>query len=405
MPTPPISRAEAHRRIDAIEQALREGGTPMGVMSRPGTRSAARIAWDRLGLRQSVDRASVEKIEAVAGRQIDWSLSPDDRIASDAPPKPRFDPPSIPDADVPVEELIEKLERNYQRRAEHKAAKTWARFTLHDDGPYCLAVVGDPHLDDPGTNWALLRQHHKLMRRAHVHGVCLGDVVNNWAGRLQRLYAEQEVTRTQGWKLAQWFFSTVPWLVIVKGNHDLWSSSHGTGDPLDWMSRGGAMLEDWSAQFEVATPAGHAVRIWAAHDFKGTSIYNPLHGPMRAAKFSGGDADVYVAGHQHHWELFNGEDANKSSRPFWLARARGYKFLDSYADQHQFGSQKHGATIGIVVDPSREGPAALHCYADLAEAVEIMEWKRARWEAAACHDAKPDTTIPTGKKPPRTRAK
>ena len=38
--------------------------------------------------------------------------------------------------------------------------------------------------------------------------VCLGDVVNNWAGRLQRLYAEREVTRTQGWKLAQWFFAS-----------------------------------------------------------------------------------------------------------------------------------------------------------------------------------------------------
>ena len=97
---------------------------------------------------------------------------------------------------------------------------------------------------------------------------------------------------------------------------------------------------------------------------------------MRAQKFSAGEADVYCAGHQHHWELFNGEDAQKSSRPFWLARARGYKFLDAYADQHQFGSQKHGATIGIVVDPTREGPAALHCYADLGEAVEIMEWKR-----------------------------
>jgi hypothetical protein len=57
MPTPPISRAEAHRRIDAIEQALREGGTAMGVMSRRGERSAVRMAFDRLGLRQSEDRA------------------------------------------------------------------------------------------------------------------------------------------------------------------------------------------------------------------------------------------------------------------------------------------------------------------------------------------------------------
>lgn len=380
MPFPKLTRAEALRRIEAVEQALRDGHPPVGTPARHGQRNAFAIGLARAGVGGNTSTEVLERLEAAAGRAIDWSLYPG------APPRaeplpPRFDPPHIPDADIPVEELITKLERNYQRRAEHVAAKTWARFTLKADGPYVLAVVGDPHLDDPGTDWGLLRRHHALLRREHVHGVCLGDVVNNWAGRLQRLYAEQEVTRTQGWKLAQWFFATVPWLVIVKGNHDLWSSSHGTGDPLDWMSRGAAMLEDWQAKFEVATPSGHATRIWAAHDFKGTSIYNPLHGPMRAAKFGAGEADVYVAGHQHHWELFNGEDANKSRRPFWLARARGYKFLDAYADQHQFGSQKHGATIGIVVDPTREGPAALHCYADLEEAVEVMEWKRARMEA------------------------
>jgi len=402
MPYPRLSSDEATRRIEAIEQALREGCSPPGQPGRFGQRNAVAMGLMRCGVKANTSADVLARMEEAAGRKIDWSLYRGQRVALDAP-APRFDPPHIPDADVPVEELIEKLERNYKRRAEHKAAKTWARFTLRDDGPYCLAVVGDPHLDDPGTDWCLLRQHHELLRRDHVHGVCLGDVVNNWAGRLQRLYAEQEVTRTQGWKLAQWFFATVPWLVICKGNHDLWSSSHGTGDPLDWMSRGAAMLEDWSAQFEVATPAGHAVKVWAAHDFKGTSLYNPLHGPMRAQKFSGGEADVYVAGHQHHWELFAGEDANKSSRPFWLARARGYKFIDSYADQHQFGSQKHGATIGIVVDPTREGPAGLHCYADLAEAVEILEFKRARWEAT-CRNVEPKTTT-TGAKRRTTPAK
>lgn len=375
MPNPGLTRAEAVRRVEAIEQALREGYAPIGVPGRRGQRSAFAVAAERCGFPTKLSMQFLAKLELRAGRVINWSLAPN------APALPsRFDPPSIPEPDVPVEELIAKLARNYQRRAEHVAAKTWATFKLKSNGPYVLAVVGDPHLDDSGTDWGLLRQHHALLRREHVHGICLGDVVNNWAGRLQRLYAEQEVTRTQGWKLAQWFFTTIPWLVIVKGNHDLWSSSHGTGDPLDWMSRGAAMLEDWQAKFEVATPSGHSIRIWAAHDFKGTSIYNPLHGPMRAAKFSAGEADVYVAGHQHHWELFNGEDANKSRRPFWLARARGYKFLDAYADQHQFGSQEHGATIGIVVDPTREGPAALHCYADLEEAVEVMEWKRARVE-------------------------
>ena len=405
MPTPPISRAEAHRRIDAIEQALREGGTAMGVMSRRGERSAVRMAFDRLGLRQSVDKASVQKIEQAAGRLIDWSLSPDARISPDAAPKPRFDPPTIPADDVPVEQLIEQLSDRFARRAENAAAKRWMRYALHDAGPYLLAFVGDPHLDDNGCNWPLLRRDVDLMRTPHVHGVMLGDVTNNWSGKLQRLYAHQDVTRDRAWKLAEWYFATVPWLLLLKGNHDIWSQSHGQGDPLDWMARGAAGLEDWSARFEVAA-GEHVVRIWASHDFKGQSMYNPLHGPMRAQRFSAGEADILAAGHQHHWEIFSGEDADKGSKPHWLIRARGYKYLDPHADRHQYPQQQHGATIAVVVDPSREGPASIQCYADLAEAVEILGYKRARWEAAACHeDAKPDTTTPTGRKPPRTRAK
>lgn len=377
MPFPRLTRAEALRRIEAVEQALREGHPPVGTPARHGQRNAFAVGLSRAGVGGNTSTEVLERLEAAAGRAIDWSLYPGAPARAEPLP-PRFVPPVIPEADVPVDELIEKLTANFKRRAQHVAAKAWARFTLHEDGPYCLAIVGDPHLDDPGTDWETLRAHHALMRRPHVHGICLGDITNNWAGKLQRLYAEQDVTRSQAWKLASWFFQSVPWLIIIKGNHDLWSSAYGQGDPLDWMSRGAALLEDWQAKFEVATPSGHAVKVWAAHDFKGTSIYNPIHGPMRAQKFSAGEADIYCAGHQHHWELFAGEDALKSQRPYWIARARGYKQLDEHADRHQFGSQRHGATIGVVVDPAREGPAALHCYADLEEAVEVMEWKRAK---------------------------
>lgn len=382
MPTPKLSRDEALRRIEAVEAALRAGHAPPGRTSGPGRHGALAVASDALGLPGTWGSEKIGRIEAAAGRSIDWSLWPG--RAPVKPVAPRFDPPSIPDADIPVEELIEKLERSYHRRSAHVAAKKWMRFSLRDDGPYMLAVVGDPHLDDPGCNWPLLRRDVEIMRRPHTHAICLGDVTNNWSGRLVRLYAEQETTRSQAWKLAEWFFRAVPWLAIIAGNHDMWSSSHGTGDPLDWMARGHAVKEDWLAQFEVATPGGHAIKIDARHDFKGSSIYNPVHGLMRAQKFSGGEADILCAGHQHHAEVYCGQDPAKAAKPFWLVRARGYKHIDSFADQHQYESQAswHGSTVGIVVDPSRPVGAQIHAYTDLAEAAEILTFKRQRWEAA-----------------------
>lgn len=402
MPTPPLSRAEGLRRVEAIERALREGYTPPGTPSPPGQFGAVAVAGQRLGLHGTLGMLAVQRFEAAAGRGVDWSLWPGNRRSQ--PVAARFDPPEIPDDDVPVEALIEQLSERFGKRAENAAARKWMRYTLKDPGPYLLGFFGDPHVDDNGCNWPLLRRDVELMRRPHCHGIMLGDVTNNWSGKLQRLYAHQDVTRDRAWKLAEWFWRAVPWLMLIKGNHDIWSQSHGQGDPLDWMARGSAGLEDWQARFEVAA-GDHVIRIWAAHDFKGSSLYNPLHGPMRAQRFSPGDADILAAGHQHHWEIFSGEDADKTSRPHWLVRARGYKYLDPHADRHQYSSQQHGATVAAVVDPGREGPASIQCYADIAEAVEILEFKRARWEAATCQNDAEPTTIRTGQKRPRTQAK
>lgn len=400
MPFPRMLRSEALRRIESIEQALREGCPPIGVPCKSGQRNAVAVGLERAGVRSNSSTQLLERVQESAGRRIDWSLYPGD--APRAPISPRFDPPPIPADDIPVEQLIDQLAERFERRAENAAAKRWMRFALHDAGPYVLAFVGDPHLDDNGCNWPLLKRDVELMRRPHVHGIMLGDVTNNWSGKLQRLYAHQDVSRDRAWKLAEWFWQAVPWLLLVKGNHDIWSQSHGQGDPLDWMARGSAALEDWQARIEIAA-GEHTLRVWASHDFKGSSLYNPLHGPMRAQRFSAGEADILAAGHQHHWEIFSGEDADKTSRPHWLVRARGYKYLDPHADRHQYASQQHGATIAAVIDPSRDGPAAVQCYADLAEAVEILEFKRQRWEAA-CLDAAVQKTT-TGAKRRTTSAR
>jgi hypothetical protein len=64
---------------------------------------------------------------------------------------------------------------------------------------------------------------------------------------------------------------------------------------------------------------------------------------------------------------------------YWLLRARGYKYIDSYADNLSYASQQHGATICAVIDPKAESEARfVTCFADLGEAAEYLEWKRAR---------------------------
>ena len=63
---------------------------------------------------------------------------------------------------------------------------------------------------------------------------------------------------------------------------------------------------------------------------------------------------------------------------YHLIRARGYKFIDGYADQLGYGSQKFGASITAIIDPMVSGVKRIRCFPDLEEAAEFLTWKRAR---------------------------
>jgi hypothetical protein len=64
---------------------------------------------------------------------------------------------------------------------------------------------------------------------------------------------------------------------------------------------------------------------------------------------------------------------------YWAAREKGYKTDDDYADRLGHGQQKYGETITAVVDPLATSETAfLVCFANVQEAAEYLEWKRAK---------------------------
>jgi hypothetical protein len=314
-------------------------------------------AAEALGMNEATLRRRLKQARALAGEGIG------------------FDPPDLPAADVPFEDEIVRLSDTFQRQHGAAMARHWMPFKIKTDGPFALAFVGDPHIDDNGCNWPLLRRDVDILRRTNaMWGVGMGDYTNNWAGKLQRIYADQDMTRTRAWQAAAWFFKQPFWMLLIKGNHDLWS---GTADPLDWIARGPAVLENWQSRFKVVSPNGRSFRIWAAHAFPGSSQWNPLHGAGKAARFSG-SADIYVQGHHHEWAMTQMEDPHRAAI-FWALKTRGYKFIDSYAEDHGFFPQQHGATVAAIFDPDVQGPASIQCFGDLEEASDLLSWKRARF--------------------------
>lgn len=284
--------------------------------------------------------------------------------------------PHFPDDDLSVQQIINLQKQRFKKRQEYHKSKKWFPLKLNVDGPVGISFFGDPHVDNNGCNWPLLEHHCNLHRDTKaLYGINIGDTTDNWVGRLGRLYADSDTSKHTARKLAKWFLedSGVKWACWLMGNHDAWNE----GDAiLRGMNTQAIPMEDWQAQISLVLPK-RTVRIWAAHNFKGNSIWNSLHGPQRAAHTKDW-AHLYISGHLHNWALHQEESASKQF-VYWLARARGYKYIDHFGELLGHESQQEGATITAIINPEAKSMSGLmQCYADLDEAVSYLKFLRSR---------------------------
>jgi hypothetical protein len=301
------------------------------------------------------------------------------RFPDGAPGGEDIEMPEFPSEDISAEEILDHMEQRVNKEIKYKSSIKNFPIKVKNNDPMLLAFVGDPHIG-PHCNIQLLRRDVGLLRDTPgAYAVNLGDTTDNWGGRLMYLWAEADISKKTERKLAAWFLkeSGVRWLVWLFGNHD--SMAPEMDVYLRAVNGHRVPLMDWGAQFRVVFANKSEVKISAAHNHKGSSIYHRLHGQKRAAIWSGGDADIYVAGHHHDFGLEIA--ALDNGRTVFLSRASGYKHVDEYATRHQFPLHQYGSTIAYVLDPVEEAPLKrIHGFLDLEEAVEFLAWKRKKRE-------------------------
>lgn len=284
--------------------------------------------------------------------------------------------PHLPEEHVPIEEVIEHRKKAFVKRYANHAARRWRKFKVPIAGPYALMFFGDPHLDDDGCNWPLWESHVDLAANTEaLYAVNIGDTTNNWAGRLSKLWAHQEASAETARRLVKRYLgeSGIPWFLWLSGNHDLWDGPIGR-DVFERFAPHYVTLEDWQAKVTLVSPNGYELRLWAAHNFKGSSIWNNMHGLERAAQMQDW-AHLYVAGHHHDTGVRQGENPHRGF-VYNLMRVRGYKFIDEYADHHGFGEHQHGASGIAVIDPMADKLNAVTCFLDPFEGVDYLKFKR-----------------------------
>ena len=277
------------------------------------------------------------------------------------------------DEDEPIDDLLGRLEKGFNRKHRNATAKRWFEIKVNETKPYAVLMFGDPHLGDDGCNMPLLQKHLEIARKPGVYGMNIGDTTNNWVGRLMRLYAEQDTSSKTEKRLAEWFMfdAGVSWLVWVLGNHDDWNGG------ADFQKRLGGRhipIIDWRAQFRLTHKSGTEARVDASHGRKGSSIWNNLHATLRAAKL-GENADLYVTGHTHNFGLEDLEIAEKGVSS-WLVQLRGYKWHDHYALTGNWAEHQRGASVMAIVDPRPDARRRVMCFEDVEFAYNVLEWMR-----------------------------
>jgi hypothetical protein len=226
-----------------------------------------------------------------------------------------------------VDALRERRRKSYIRKAKAHDARKLIPVRIGIDGPIGITHFGDPHVDDDGCNWPKLEAHVEVVRRTRgMFAGNIGDLRNNWIGRLLRLWASQSTSAADARDLAYWLLESMTWLYVAIGNHDAWS---GTEDLIGSKCEELGILYEPQPRLALQFPNGRTVRLNARHDFKGRSIWNQAHGPNRAAQLGWRD-HVLVCGHTH----VSGHNVLKDPMSGLISHAlriASYKDIDAHA--------------------------------------------------------------------------
>ena len=283
--------------------------------------------------------------------------------------------------DEPIEEIIDRMAKRFERAKKAQDARQRFQIGIQENKPIGITFFGDPHVDDDGCNWPILKDHVDLCRQTEgMFAVNIGDSANWWGGRLLKKYADQESSVHTARRLVEWLLldSGVRWLVWLMGNHEHMGDASALLHEMN--KRYGTVrvpMLDWLARFRLTFPNGAEFRIDAAHDFPGNSMWNPNHGNVKAASF-GDDIDLVVCGHRHNWAISKWEMAEKGTTPL-MVRLRGYKHMDDYARRIGKFEQEEGQSVMVVFDPnSRSKADRMTPFVDIEEGAEYLTWKRGR---------------------------
>ena len=279
------------------------------------------------------------------------------------------------DETADLKDILAKRRAEFRRMEASEKSRSLIRCRVRLGGPIGILHMGDPHVDDPGTSIDALEHHVDLIKNTEgLFGANIGDLANHWVGRLARLHAHQTTTEAETWRLVEWLVTSIDWLYIIGGNHDLWV---GDGDPVQWMVRKqSGVYQAHGARINLVFPNKKEVRVNARHDWTGHSQWNPAHGPAKAALMGIND-HIVISGHRHisGYQIVKQPNSGLISHAIRIA---SYKIYDNYAKQLGLRNQNISPAVMTVIDSERgdDDPGLITVFHDMDMGVEFLKFLR-----------------------------
>lgn len=281
--------------------------------------------------------------------------------------------PAIPPRERSIDEILGARRKEFERIDAHRQAVKLIPIAVKTPGPIGLLNFGDPHLDDPGTDIkAIERDRNLVLGTDGLFAGNVGDMTNNWVGRLARLYSEQSTTQSEAWQLVDWFVGSLEWLYFIVGNHDVWNQG------VEIIARLRALAvttPTLAARLGLKFPNGREIRVNARHDFRGNSQWNAAHGVMKAAQL--GEYDhLFVAGHTHV-SGYGIVKAPQSGTVAHCLQLASYKVHDRFAEEMGFRDQHISPSALTIFDPDAKTEVGLvQVFHDTEWGADVLAYKR-----------------------------
>jgi len=222
-------------------------------------------------------------------------------------------------------------------------------------GPIAIVTMADLHLGGLGVDYSRLDDDiSMILGTPGMYVVLVGDMLDNFIiGKLKDLRMNIAPFTVSGeWALVKRVLKRLAPRLIgsCSGNHDLWTYALSGIDYLaDLHARYNPTIlyHKYDLRFDVSV--GESVTSWRVrHSWKGSSIYNDLHGVHRASKFDKGiDWDVGVGAHTHASGLF--QEFNNGGKTGYAILCGTYKMSDDFAERNGFPQSNESAAVTTVI--------------------------------------------------------